>query len=71
MAIKVPDHTTFSGAVSVSQPPPIHVIIDSTGWKVYGAGEWQREKHGECGRRTGRKLHLAVDPTVARFSPPS
>jgi hypothetical protein len=31
---------------------PVHVVIDSTGLKVYGAGEWQREKHGERGRRT-------------------
>src|SRR4051812_46431540 len=30
--------------------------------KVYGAGEWQAEKHGERGRRTWRKLHWAVDP---------
>ena len=40
----------------------MHVVLDSTGLKVYGAGEWQREKHGERGRRTWRKLHLAVDP---------
>jgi DDE family transposase len=41
---------------------PVHVVMDSTGLKVYGAGEWQREKHGERGRRTWRKLHLAVNP---------
>lgn len=29
---------------------------------MYGADEWQRENHGERGRRTWRKLHLAVDP---------
>jgi hypothetical protein len=40
----------------------VHVVLDSTGLKVYGAGEWQREKHGERGRRTWRKLHLAVNP---------
>ena len=37
-------------------------MIDSTGLKVYGAGEWLTEKHGERGQRTWRKLHLAVDP---------
>lgn len=37
-------------------------MIDSTGLKVYGAREWQTEKHGERGNRTWRKLHLAVDP---------
>ena len=65
-----PDHTTFSRrsiglalAAEVRQTAkPVHVVIDSTGLKIYGAGEWQREKHGERGRRTGRKLHLAVNP---------
>jgi Transposase DDE domain len=38
------------------------VVLDSTGLKVYGAGEWHREKHGERGRRTWRKLHLGVNP---------
>ena len=33
---------------------------DSTGLKVYGAGQWQTEKHGRL-RRTWRKLHLGVD----------
>ena len=37
-------------------------MIDATGLKVHGAGEWLAEKHGERGRRSWRKLHLAVDP---------
>ncbi len=68
--IEVPDHTTFSRrSVGLSlttaltrNSGPVHVVIDSTGLKVYGAGEWQAEKHGERGRRTWRKLHLAVNP---------
>ena len=36
------------------------MLIDSTGLKVYGAGQWQAEKHGRS-RRTWRKLHLGVD----------
>ena len=39
----------------------IHLLIDSTGLKVFGAGEWLQEKHGAKARRTCRKLHLAVD----------
>jgi hypothetical protein len=39
----------------------LHVLIDSTGLKVYGAGEWLQEKHGGRARRSWRKLHLAVD----------
>jgi transposase len=44
-------------------PPdgPIHLLIDSTGLKVFGAGEWLQEKHGAKARRTWKKLHLAVD----------
>jgi hypothetical protein len=37
-------------------------VIDATGLKVHGAGEWLVEKHGGRGRRSWRKLHLAVDP---------
>lgn len=41
---------------------PVHVVIDSPGLKVYGAGESYREKHGGRDRRRWRKLHLAIDP---------
>jgi len=36
-------------------------LIDSTGLKVYGAGQWLEAKHGAKSRRKWRKLHLAVD----------
>ena len=65
----VPDHTTVSrramtlpSIAEVHVPDgPLHVLIDSTGLKVYGAGEWLVEKHGQKSRRGWRKLHLAVD----------
>lgn len=38
-----------------------HVIIDSTGLKVYGRDEWNQEKHNIPARRTWRKLHIIVD----------
>jgi transposase len=68
--LPVPDHTTFSrrtADLSVAKAlgtasGPVNVVIDATGLKVSGAGDWQREKHGGQGRRTWRKLHLAVDP---------
>jgi transposase len=68
--LPVPDHTTFSRrsvdlgvATALKQANgPVHVVIDSTGLKVFGTGEWQLEKHGGKPRRTWRKLHLAVDP---------
>ena len=39
---------------------PLHLVIDSTGLKLFGQGEWDEEKHGRT-RRSWRKLHLAVD----------
>ena len=40
---------------------PLHIVVDSTGLKVYGEGEWKVRQHGVGKRRTWRKLHLAVD----------
>ena len=39
----------------------IDVIVDSTGLKVYGEGEWKMRTHGKSKRRTWRKLHLMID----------
>lgn len=38
-----------------------HLVIDATGLKVYGEGEWKVRKHGKEKPRIWRKLHLAVD----------
>src|ERR671912_1179708 len=72
LSIGIPDHSTFSrrgpgltlaGSLAQAQARgPVHVVIDATGLKVHGAGEWLAETHGGRGRRTWRKLHLAVDP---------
>jgi IS1 family transposase len=43
---------------------PIDVVVDSTGLKVFGEGEWKTRQHGVGKRRTWRKLHLAVDPAT-------
>ena len=39
----------------------VHVVIDSTGLKVYGEGEWKVRQHGYSKRRTWRKLHLCIN----------
>lgn len=39
----------------------IHMVIDSTGLKIYGEGEWKVRQHGYDKRRTWRKLHIGVD----------
>lgn len=40
--------------------PGSHVIIDSTGLKVYDKDEWHQEKHGMKARRSWHKLHLGT-----------
>ncbi len=69
LTISAPDHTTVSRravTLPVVRPAsvphgPLHVLIDSTGLQVYGAGQWLEVKHGLKSRRMWRKLHLAVD----------
>ena len=39
----------------------MHLLVDSTGLKLRGAGEWLVEKHGTSRRRSWRKLHIGVD----------
>ena len=66
--LRVPDHTTLSRRSRgfagrrprVIPHGPLHLVIDSTGLKLFGQGEWDEEKHGRT-RRSWRKLHLAVD----------
>lgn len=41
----------------------MHGVIDATGLKVGGTGEWLVEAHGDCSKRTGRTLQLAVEPS--------
>lgn len=65
----VPDHSTLSrrlGNLKIDLPVlpktgALHVVVDSTGVKVYGEGEWKTRQHGISKRRTWRKLHLGVD----------
>ncbi len=46
----------------LSERPVTDLVIDSTGLKVYGEGEWKVRQHGYSKRRTWRKVHLAVCP---------
>ena len=72
--LPVPDHTTLSrrcASLSLSKASgrhkttapdePIHILVDSTGLKIYGAGQWPKDKHGSKSPREWRKLHIAVD----------
>lgn len=51
-----------------SEAEPQHVVIDSTGLKVYGQGEWNTRQHGTGKRRTWRKVHVAVDPKTGEIT---
>ena len=46
---------------------PLHLLVDSTGLKLCGAGEWLAEKHGARKRRSWRQLHLGVDAATGRI----
>lgn len=67
---QAPDYTTFcvrarelKGMIKTSLRlgEPIHILVDSTGLKIYGEGEWKVRTHGASKRRTWRKLHLVID----------
>lgn len=40
---------------------PVHLVVDATGIKIYGEGEWKMRQHGKEKRRTWRKLHISVN----------
>lgn len=73
--LPVPDHSTLSRRLAqLSIQLPLmpksgarHVVVDSTGVKVYGEGEWKTRQHGISQRRTWRKLHLGVDETTGEI----
>jgi transposase len=69
LTISAPDRTTISRravtlpVIQAASVPhgPLHLLIDSSGLQVYGAGQWLEAKHGVKSRRKWRKLNLAVD----------
>jgi hypothetical protein len=67
--LPVPDFSTLSRrgkTMTVTLPKnekeKVRLVVDSTGLKVYGEGEWKVRKHGWGKHRTWMKLHLAFDP---------
>ena len=69
--IRVPDFSTLSrraNGLRIAQvmrqagSVPVHLVVDSTGLKIFGEGEWLAQKHKIKGiRRRWRKLHLGLD----------
>lgn len=72
LELDVPDYTTLSRRrkrleVSLEATPrgaAIDIVVDSTGLKIYGEGEWKVRQHGVSKRRTWRKMHLGIDPAT-------
>ena len=59
---------TLKVALPAQRPhKPMHLMIDSTGLKVYGEGEWKVRKHGWSKRRTWREVHLAMDANTGQL----
>src|SRR3954447_7367533 len=76
LTLAVPDHTTLSRRAETLEVPrprprkdgePIHLLVDSTGLKLCGSGEWLVEKHGTRTRRSWRKLHIGMDADTGQI----
>jgi hypothetical protein len=68
----VPDYSTVSRRqktlqVAIGVTPTttgLHLLVDSTGIKMLGEGEWKTKKHGADYRRQWRKVHLGIDAST-------
>jgi len=66
---KAPDYSTLSRRAgnlqiklkAIKQKGSIDIIVDSTGLKVYGEGEWKVRRYGWSKHRTWRKLHIGIN----------
>src|SRR4051794_16875321 len=76
LALSVPDHTTLSRRAETLEVPrprsgsdaePVHLLVDSTGLKLCGPGEWLIEKHGTRRRRSWKTLHIGMDADTGRI----
>ena len=74
--LAVPDHSTLCRRAETLEVPrpqarrdgePLHLLVDSTGLKLCGAGEWLVEKHGTKTRRSWRKLHIGLDADTGQI----
>jgi Transposase DDE domain len=65
--VEVPRPHAGSGADTGADSEPLHLLVDSTGLKLCGAGEWLVEKHGTRKRRSWRKLHIGVDASTGKI----
>ena len=62
----MPRHWRYRSLVWLGSGP-VHLLVDSTGLRLCGPGEWLIEKHGTKRRRAWRVLHLATDADTGRI----
>jgi len=75
LVLAVPDHSTLGRRAETLEVPipcprsagPVHLLVDSTGLRLCGPGEWLIEKHGTRRRRSWRKLHIGVDAETGQI----
>ena len=73
--LAVPDHSTLSRRAETLEVPkpcprsrgPVHLLVDGTGLRLCGPGEWLVEKHGTKRRRSWRKLHIGIDAETGQI----
>jgi hypothetical protein len=73
--LAVPNHSTLSRRAETLEVPkpcprsrgPVHLLVDSTGLRLGGPGEWLVEKHGTRRRRSWRKLHISIDADTGQI----
>lgn len=72
--LPVPDHTTLSTRGKDLEVKLVRrvkgrmqLVVDSSGLKLYGEGEWKARKHGWSKRRSWRKLHVMIEPNTGEI----
>ena len=76
LTLAIPDHTTLSRRAATLEGPrprpgsggePMHLLVNSTGLKLCGAGEWLINKHGAKTRRSWRTLPIGMDADTGQI----
>ena len=73
--LKVPSYSTLSRRQAElkielpvrSKEEPMHLVVESSGLKIFGEGEWKVRQQGWTQRRTRRKLHLGIDADTSEI----
>lgn len=70
IGLKVPHFTTVANQAKslgkhfkkLSKNFPSDLVFDSSGFKIYGEGEWKVRQHGKQKRRRWKKFHIGICP---------